>query len=360
MHVVLIGYLHHDGGIQTHSHWLAKGLVAREHSVEILTPGPLCGASPELPADPPYTVGEYWSIADVWRLSRAPRPPVDAVVIAGTGWKAMALALAIRPAGKRIFFEVMSGVRGAGLDPRDLVHLGFDAIVAQGSGVERVFLSDFNWQRARAVIPALPEPLEIVCGIPPAPVPACRQSRKLNLAYFGRLVSYKGAGFLIDNWSRLARYADRLDIWGSGPAHDEFAASIAEGGLGDWIALKGRYPRGQEYVDLLQTYDMTLLPTWGQEGAPLVLLESMACGVPFVANGVGGIPDYANPQCEVTSGDVAEFLPCYERLAERICAGDVNTAALQAHYRDRFSYERLVDRWETFLASPLPTAHGAP
>ena len=357
MHIVLIGYLHHDGGIQTHSHWLARGLVARGHSVEILTPGPLRGAAPGLPVDPPYAVGEYRGAADLWRLARRPRLAVDAVVIAGTGWKAMALALAIRPAGKRIFFEVMSGERNAWPDPRDLVHLGFDAIVAQGRGVERAFLRAFGWQRARTVIPALPEPLEVACHIPPA-LPR-RTSRKLSLAYFGRLVVYKGAGFLIENWERLARHADRLDIWGAGPAHDEFAAKIAAASLGDRIALKGRYPRGQAYVDLLQSYDRTLLPTWGKEGAPLVLLESMACGVPFVANGVGGIPDYANPQCAVTSGDVAELLTLYDGLAERLRAGGVNTAALQAHYRDRFGYERLVDRWEQFLASPLPAA-GAP
>lgn len=352
MHIVLIGYLHNQGGIQTHCHWLAKGLVDRGHSVEILTPAPLRESPPGLPVDPPYEIGEYRGMSDLVSLARKRRPDPDAVVVTGTGWKAMLLAHLIRNAKRRIFFEVMSGERNGRLDPRDLARLGFDAVVAQGSGVARVFKREFHWTRQCVVIPALPEPLEIVCEIPPAPKLPHSSDKRLRLAYFSRLVTYKGAGWLIEQWPRLESTAASLDIWGTGPSHDEFAKAIEERGLGDRITLKGRYPQGQDYVDLLQTYDLTLLPTWGKEGAPLVLLESMACGVPFVANGVGGIPDYSNPQCAITSGDLEEFLPLYDELAQRVGRGDVDTEALQAHYRSHFSFERLVDRWEQFLASP--------
>lgn len=353
MHIILIGYLHNHGGIQTHTHWLAKGLVLRGHSVEVITPGPQRGEPPGLPQGERYEITEYRTLRDVFRLGRKTRPRPDAVVVAGTGWKAMALAYAIKAPRRRVFFEVMSGQRNARFDPRDMARLGFDAVVAQGSGVARAFAREFSWNRPLVTIPALPEPLEVVADIPEAPKLPHDGEGKLRLAYFSRLIPYKGAGWLIENWNRLSRHADRLDIWGTGPAYDEFTALIYKHSLEHCIVLKGRYPQGQQYIKLLQQYDLTLLPTWGKEGAPLVLLESMACGVPFVANGVGGIPDYANPQSAITSGNLDEFLTIYDDLAARIVRGEIDTLALQDHYLQNFSFERLLDRWEEFLRLPL-------
>ncbi|RIJ29194.1 glycosyltransferase family 4 protein [Henriciella algicola] len=358
MHIILIGYLHNHGGIQTHTHWLANGLVSRGHSVEAITPGPQRNDPPGLPQNGHYEISEYRTIGDILRIGRKARPRPDAVVVAGTGWKAMTLAYAIKGARRRVFFEVMSGERNTWLDPRDMARIGFHAMVAQGSGVERAFVREFSWCRPHVTIPALPEPLEVEANIPVAPKLPRGGEGKLRLGYFSRLINYKGAGWLIENWDCLSQHAERLDIWGTGPAHDEFAALINKNGLGDRISLKGRYPRGQEYINLLQRYDLTLLPTWGKEGAPLVLLESMACGVPFVANGVGGIPDYANPQSAITSGKLEEFLLLYNDLAARIGRGEIDGEALQEHYRQNFSFERLVDQWEGFLNSPLPAVAG--
>jgi glycosyltransferase involved in cell wall biosynthesis len=349
MRIIFIGYLHGEGGIQTHQHWLAKGLAARGHNVEIFTSKPMRGNVSNLPRETPYTIVEYNSLFDLLYFARKQQVSLDALVVTGLGWKAMLLALAIPNVKRRIFFEVMSGERNSKPDPRDMVHLGFDTVVSQGQGVKQTFSENFKWYKEHVVIPALPEPLEIRCAVPPAPQLPHSKNGKLRLAYFGRLVPYKGVGFLIDNWDQLSVHADHLDIWGTGAGYDEFANKINALGLQDRIKLSGRYPHGEDYVKLIQSYDMVLLPTWGKEGAPLVLLESMVSGIPFVANGVGGIPDYTNSNCSITSGDISEFLLCYEILAKRVRSGGLKTDDIQQHYHKNFGYQKLLDRWEQIL-----------
>jgi glycosyltransferase involved in cell wall biosynthesis len=254
--------------------------------------------------------------------------------------------LANRRIRKRVFFEVMSGERNGRFDPRRLVHAGFDAVVGQASTVERKFCDEFGWRGISTTIPALPDPLERVADIKPAILDT---RNGLRAAYFGRLAQHKGVGFLVDNWGTISRSIDKLDVYGTGPQEAELATKIRQAGLSGKIRLHGNYPAGSEYVELIQRHQLVLLPTTGQEGAPLVLLEAMACGVPFVANGVGGIPGYANPDCAITSGGMTEFMPLTVEMCSRIRSGGVDTHRLQKFYLDNFSNAVLTRRWDEFI-----------
>ncbi len=350
MRILLIGYMYGQGGIQTHSHFLAAGLVERGHDVTVVTPPPMAGDNRALRHQPGYPLFAYDGIGSALNGLGAGRgQKYDAAVVCGTGWKAMAGILLLPRARKRVFFEVMSGKRSGRLDPRSLVHAGFDAIVGQARAVEDRFCAEFGWTKLHTTIPALPEPLERFCAIPPrAPLPLA-PDRGLKLVYFGRLVGYKGIGFLVDHWDRLSEVAGSFDVFGTGPQESELRRKIEQRGLSDVIRLRGAYPSGKDYVGLLQQYDLKLLPTVGAEGAPLVLLEAMACGLPFVANGVGGIPDYANQDCAITNGDIDAFLPLLRNFAARLKAGEISGGRLQSHYLTNFSFAALMDRWESFL-----------
>lgn len=349
MRLMLVGYVHGDGGIQKHTLGLADGLHARGHHVTIATPAPMQGHA-RLPArDNGAAIVTIDALGQVLRgYPGGADTAFDAAVVVGTGWKSMVGPLLNRRIGKRVFFEVMSGTRDRLLDPRLLVHLGFDAVVGQGRPVEAMFRRSFGWSGPSTTIPALSDPLERVADLTlPERAPPARGG--LRACYFGRLAKHKGVGWLLERWDAVDRHIATLDLWGAGEEADPIAALIAARGLEQRVRLRGRFPSGADYAALLMGYDLELLPTYGQEGAPLVLLEAMACGLPFVANGMGGIPDYANPDCRVTSGDLAEFVPAVDALAEALYAGAIDRARLQRHYLTHFSYKALCDRWEAFL-----------
>jgi glycosyltransferase involved in cell wall biosynthesis len=353
LRILLLGYIYGRGGIQTHTNWLARGLVERGHDVTVVTPSRMRDEIESLPVAAPYEIIEYRRASDIFGSFKS-RKQFDVAVISGTGWRAMAGALCLSQCTK-VFFEVMSGKRGKLLDPRYMVHLGFGAVVGQSSHVEHAFRTSFQWSKESVTIPALPEPLERAAEIP-VRVSVSPSSRKIKCAYFGRLDPHKGVSYLVENWSSLLNAEGTLDIFGSGPEYDGLKRTIGQRNLGDQIQLMGPYPSGSEYVSLMQNYDLKLLPTVGDEGAPLVLLEAMAAGLPFVANGVGGIPQYANEDCEITSGDIAEFALHVQRLVSKLRAGTINHSRLQDFYVENFSHRVLTDRWEAFLTKITHTS----
>jgi glycosyltransferase involved in cell wall biosynthesis len=129
-----------------------------------------------------------------------------------------------------------------------------------------------------------------------------------RLAYFGRLVGNKGIPFLLDAWSRLDILPlPSLDIWGSGELKAELDNIIRKSPLlSSCVTLKGPYPNGLEYVNILSSYNGLVLPSQSTEGLPLVLLEAASVGLPILTTRVGGIPDFANSNPDVVMVEVGQ------------------------------------------------------
>jgi glycosyltransferase involved in cell wall biosynthesis len=171
-------------------------------------------------------------------------------------------------------------------------------------------------------------------------------------AIFSRLAPHKRVAWLVAQWPSLNRYLRELHIFGSGPEQPVVQRLISENGWGDFVFCHGKYPDGEAYFDLLNSFDLTLLPTTGAEGAPLVLLESMACGVPFITTDAGGISDYANPDCVIVPRDDSEaFLRGVATLCERLAAGATDSARLRDFYQSHFGFAVLKSKWLSFFES---------
>jgi N-acetyl-alpha-D-glucosaminyl L-malate synthase BshA len=83
------------------------------------------------------------------------------------------------------------------------------------------------------------------------------------------------------------RVRARFLIAGDGPVRGDVERQAAESGIGPDVAFLGEQ---DDLVALLSVSDLFLLPSI-QESFGLAALEAMACGVPVVASGVGGLPE---------------------------------------------------------------------
>lgn len=106
-------------------------------------------------------------------------------------------------------------------------------------------------------------------------------------AVIGRLTAIKNHRLFLSSLSLLGRANMAALIIGDGERRGELEQMVREQHLEDRVFFTGWLrDRAAMYADV----DMVCL-TSSNEGTPLVLIEAMAAGRPFVATRVGGVPD---------------------------------------------------------------------
>jgi len=195
---------------------------------------------------------------------------------------------------------------------------------------------------------AIPHLAQVAGAVP-------RQQRRvevLRVAFVGRMNPEKGMYRLLDYWPALDIQPARLDFYGGGPELKRLESEVRA------RALPGVYVRGGfTRSDLPRIYaetDLVVLPTNWPEGLPLVLLESMAYGVPFVASDIGAIRTLAedNPDVCVVPFEEAALKRGIEHMARAIRDGQVDGRRLQQYHRQRYGYDLLAARWLQALLRP--------
>jgi peptidoglycan/xylan/chitin deacetylase (PgdA/CDA1 family) len=113
------------------------------------------------------------------------------------------------------------------------------------------------------------------------------------LLWVGRMVPVKGLDVLLEACTLLrARGVEfRLYLVGDGPQRPALEAASAARGLTGMITFAGAVAHDR-LPDWYRAADLFVLPSHS-EGVPNVLREALACGTPFVASQVGGIPELA-------------------------------------------------------------------
>jgi glycosyltransferase involved in cell wall biosynthesis len=125
------------------------------------------------------------------------------------------------------------------------------------------------------------------------PGPARPANAEPELLFVGNLVPVKAVDVLLAACGRLVAHGllVRLTVVGGGPLRAALGRQAAALGLAGRVRFTG--PVAQtELPGLYRAADLFVLPS-RSEGVPNVLLEASACGVPWVASAVGGIPEIA-------------------------------------------------------------------
>lgn len=254
----------------------------------------------------------------------------------------------LRPGGACVYHEILDFADGKAptvVEPTDFIVANSRPVAA-------------NWRRQHAenrirVLPFLTSRSAVPPPGPRAPV----GDRELRVAYLGRLVTHKQPDWLVEDWPTIARDAPlgqaRLDIYGTDPDSDillRLRESVANRNLQHRIELHGEY-RIDDIPAIMSRTDLVVLPS-RYEGLPLVLVEAMMHGVPFVAMNAGGTADLENPDVEIVSIDNSEFVRGLERMAARLRSGQIDAGRLYTWADERFGYDSVANRWCAALMDP--------
>jgi len=112
-----------------------------------------------------------------------------------------------------------------------------------------------------------------------------------RLLYAGRLDYKKGVPTLLEALKKLRDDAQHLvlTIVGEGPDRSAFEEQVVRLGLQEAVTFRGHIKEYRRLWEIYRAHDLLILPSL-TEGAPKVLIEAYAQGLPVVATNVGGIP----------------------------------------------------------------------
>lgn len=112
--------------------------------------------------------------------------------------------------------------------------------------------------------------------------------------FVGNLVRVKGLDVLFRAIAELKRIGEkvRVVLIGEGPCRASLQLEADRLGITEWVSFQGSVVHS-ELPPWYQAADVFVLAS-RSEGVPNVILEAAACGLPWVASRVGGLPEIAH------------------------------------------------------------------
>lgn len=112
----------------------------------------------------------------------------------------------------------------------------------------------------------------------------------LKVGYIGTLIPIKGVQMLVAAGQSFT--SDELEIHLYGSGNREYEQNLRAADVRGLVTFHGGY-RPEELSGLAGQIDLAVIPSLVEESAPtLVLSELFALGVPVIAAGIGGIPEF--------------------------------------------------------------------
>jgi glycosyltransferase involved in cell wall biosynthesis len=165
----------------------------------------------------------------------------------------------------------------------------------------------------------------------------------------GQLIARKSFATLVDALGPLTSRHPRLAgvVLGEGPERADLEQRARR--LGVRLLLPGYLP---DPYPTVAAFDVAVLPSRA-EGMPLVVLESMALGVPTVATPAAGTTELIESETSgllVPVGNATALAACIDRLLADPELRQRLAAAGAARVRERFALESMLRRFDTYLS----------
>lgn len=354
---VLLAFEPVEGGVPEHVLQLSVGLKSRGWDVEVAGPA----ASPFMPRFDAAGVtvhrlplargsvrGDVAAAREIRRLDRS--RPFD-IAHAHSSKAGALVRAAIRGGRRRVVYSphCFAFNRETGVPTRALTWTVEQTLVPR----TRAIVAACDWERrqgARVLLGAERRTEVIEYGVERCadvePDAALRDfaSGDPLAGLIGRLEPQKDPVHLVRAFARAAEQGapGKVAIVGNGALADAVRTEIDRQGLAGRAALFPFQPgRTAEY---LRALDIFVLPSrW--EALPISMLEAMACGVPALVTGVGGVPDLLDGKRG------GRMVPAQdeEALATELAAllhSETSRRALGAEGREladtRFALDRMV------------------
>ena len=174
----------------------------------------------------------------------------------------------------------------------------------------------------------------------------------LRVSFLGRYDENKGVFRLLDIWAQSIANDLELCFYGHGD-RKRLQERIEAHTLSDRVAIKQGWHTYEELAGIFNETDFVVLPSFS-EGLPLVLLEAMAHGVPFVATDVGAIRTLAddNPDVLIIANNDNAIKEGIKQMAADIRSGNIDGMRLQKYHEERYGFEQLSRLWVEALLHP--------
>jgi glycosyltransferase involved in cell wall biosynthesis len=170
-----------------------------------------------------------------------------------------------------------------------------------------------------------------------------RHDDKLNIGFIGGLGNYnKGLDLLFDSASRLSRRDFIIHIGGGGSLTGNFKKLAEEYGIGDNCHFYGELSR-EKIRDFYSMLDFFVLPS-RYETFGIVVIESMACGIPVIATRCGGPEDIITNETGllIEKEDIPGLTAAMQNLSEN--PGRYDKETLRSYAEEKFGKNIFIER----------------
>lgn len=161
-----------------------------------------------------------------------------------------------------------------------------------------------------------------------------------------RLVQRVGIDVLLDAWRLMVELHPHfvLVVVGDGPLRSALEGRARALGISESVRFVGRVA-DDALVDWYALADLSVVPSTSLEGFGLVVLESLACGVPVVATRVGGLPEALSGLDSSLIVDPRDAAQLARRIRDALTATrNVPTGEECRRYAETFSWDATAAR----------------